>query len=110
MTRRPRVTRARAVASENLSKRQEGVKQAGCGADTIDVTFERCPYDTHPISAEAFSGGSLMLTCECCGAAWEAHNSWLRRIIEPDWDAVRAARAGAGLTADGNEVKTDATA
>jgi len=61
------------------------------------VTFERCPYDAQPISAEAFSGGSLMLTCSCCGAAWEAHNSLLRRIIEPDWDEVQAAREAAGI-------------
>jgi hypothetical protein len=57
------------------------------------VTFERCPYDATPISAEAFSGGSLMLTCERCGAAWEAHNSLVRRVIEPAWDEVQAAQA-----------------
>jgi hypothetical protein len=64
------------------------------------MRFERCPYDAHPISAEAFSGGSLMLTCACCGAAWEAHNTLLRRVIEPDWDEVRAAREAAGIDVD----------
>jgi len=57
------------------------------------VNFERCPYDATPISAEAFSGGSLMLTCRRCGAAWEAHNSLVRRVIEPVWDEVQAAQA-----------------
>ena len=57
------------------------------------MTFERCPYDATLISAEAFSGGSLMLTCERCGAAWEAHNSLIRRVIEPAWDEVQAAQA-----------------
>jgi hypothetical protein len=64
------------------------------------VTFERCPYDATPISAEAFSGGSLMLTCERCGAAWEAHNSLIRRVIEPSWEDVQAAQA---------ELRDDAT-
>jgi hypothetical protein len=57
------------------------------------VNFERCPYDATAISAQAFSGGSLMLTCERCGAAWEAHNSLVRRVIEPVWDEVQAAQA-----------------
>ena len=57
------------------------------------MTFERCPYDATLISAEAFSGGSLMLTCERCGAAWEAHNSLIRRVIEPSWEEVQAAQA-----------------
>lgn len=57
------------------------------------MTFERCPYDATLISAEAFSGGSLMLTCERCGAAWEAHNSLIRRVIEPAWEEVQAAQA-----------------
>jgi hypothetical protein len=64
------------------------------------VTFERCPYDATLISAEAFSGGSLMLTCERCGAAWEAHNSLIRRVIEPVWEEVQAAQA---------ELRADAT-
>ncbi len=70
-----------------------GFKAAERDADTPLVTFERCPYDATLISAEAFSGGSLMLTCECCGAAWEAHNSLIRRVIEPSWDEVQAAQA-----------------
>jgi hypothetical protein len=70
-----------------------GFKPTGRDADRPTVTFERCPYDATLISAEAFSGGSLMLTCERCGAAWEAHNSLIRRVIEPAWDEVRAAQA-----------------
>jgi hypothetical protein len=68
-------------------------KRSGRDAETTLVTFERCPYDATLISAEAFSGGSLMLTCERCGAAWEAHNSLIRRVIEPAWDEVQAAQA-----------------
>jgi hypothetical protein len=56
------------------------------------VTFERCPYDGSAIGAE-YSGGSLLLSCETCGAAWEVHNTLVRRVAAPDWARVRAASA-----------------
>jgi hypothetical protein len=56
------------------------------------VQLERCPYDSTPIEAETMSGGSLLISCSCCGAQWEWHNAWLHRITPPDKDAVRAAR------------------
>ena len=62
------------------------------------MTFERCPYDATLISAEAFSGGSLMLTCERCGAAWEAHNSLIRRVIEPRGTRSRPPRPSCATT------------
>lgn len=81
------------------------VKRDAGAAETLSVTLERCPYDSTPITAEGYSGGSLMLTCERCGAAWEAHNSLIRRVIEPSWDEVEQAKAeqreAAGANADG---------
>jgi hypothetical protein len=60
------------------------------------VQLSQCPYDRSPIQAEVCSGGSLLLKCECCGAEWEWHGAWLRRLQEPDREAVRNAReAGA---------------
>jgi hypothetical protein len=61
---------------------------------THSMEFTRCPYDASPIEAETYSGGSALLSCSTCGAAWEWHNAWLRRVREPDRDAVRRARAG----------------
>ncbi|HEY5013109.1 MAG TPA: hypothetical protein VIK61_10445 [Acidimicrobiia bacterium] len=58
------------------------------------MEFTRCPYDASPIETEAYSGGSALLSCSVCGAAWEWHNAWLRRVREPDREAVRRARAG----------------
>lgn len=57
------------------------------------MNLQRCPYDGTPIEAEAFSGGSYLLSCTACGAEWEAHNSLVRRVHGPDWDRARAARA-----------------
>jgi hypothetical protein len=57
------------------------------------VEFTRCPYDASPIEAAMYPGGSTLLTCSTCGAAWEWYRTWLRRIREPDRDLVRAARA-----------------
>jgi hypothetical protein len=31
------------------------------------------------------------VSCESCGAAWELHNAFVRRVTEPDWIAVRLA-------------------
>lgn len=60
-----------------------------------------CPYDRTPIDAETLSGGSLLLSCSCCGAQWEWHGVWMRRTREPDRDAVIAARAGDGSAEPG---------
>jgi hypothetical protein len=64
------------------------------------VEFTRCPYDASPIEAETYSGGSALLSCSTCGAAWEWHNAWLRRVREPDREAVRRARAGNAASHD----------
>jgi hypothetical protein len=72
-------------------------RAASVGRNTAEkslVEFTRCPYDASPIEAETYSGGSALLSCSTCGAAWEWHNAWLRRVREPDRDAVRRARAG----------------
>lgn len=53
------------------------------------MQLERCPYDGTTIAAEHFSGGSMLLRCEHCGAAWEWHNAWVRRVAEPDRSRVR---------------------
>jgi hypothetical protein len=58
------------------------------------VQFTQCPYDSSPVGADAYSGGSTQLSCPTCGAAWEWHNTWIRRVREPDREAVRLARAG----------------
>ena len=56
------------------------------------MELTQCPYDSTPIEAEALSGGSMLLTCGRCAAAWELHGAWLRRVREPDREAVRMAR------------------
>jgi hypothetical protein len=53
--------------------------------------LERCPYDGSPVVADAYPGGFLVVSCESCGAAWELHNAFVRRVTEPDWIAVRLA-------------------
>jgi len=65
----------------------------GANADARDVRFETCPYDGSRIDAEHYSGGSVLLRCEHCGAAWEWHNAWIRRVAEPDRARLRAQRA-----------------
>ena len=57
------------------------------------VELTQCPYDHTAIEAEAWSGGSIVLSCPACDAAWEWHGAWLRRIREPDRDKVLDARA-----------------
>jgi hypothetical protein len=71
---------------------ERGVKYFGSSADTCSVNLHRCPYDGTPIEAEAYSGGSFLLSCTTCGAEWEAHNSLVLRVTPPDWDAVRRAK------------------
>jgi hypothetical protein len=56
------------------------------------VELTQCPYDSTPIEAESLSGGSMLLTCSRCSAAWELHGAWLRRVREPDREAVKMAR------------------
>jgi len=55
----------------------------------------QCPYDYTPIEAETWSGGSVVLSCPACEAAWEWHGAWLRRVRKPDRDKVIAARTRA---------------
>jgi hypothetical protein len=57
------------------------------------VELQQCPYDGTEVAAETLSGGSLLLSCACCGARWELHGAWLRRVDPPDPVAVRAARS-----------------
>jgi hypothetical protein len=58
------------------------------------MEFTLCPYDGSEIELEADWRGPALLSCSVCGAAWEWHNAWLRRVREPDREAVRAAMAG----------------
>jgi hypothetical protein len=55
------------------------------------VEFARCPYDASPIESEAYVDGATLLYCLICGAAWEWHKTWLRRVREPDREALRSA-------------------
>lgn len=59
------------------------------------MELTQCPYCGKPIEAESFSGGSLLLSCAHCGAGWEWHNAWLRRVRKPNREAVLQARAEA---------------
>jgi hypothetical protein len=54
----------------------------------VVVELTQCPYDSTPIDAEFMSGGSMLLTCPRCLAEWEWHGAWLRRIREPNREAV----------------------
>jgi hypothetical protein len=58
------------------------------------VELTQCPYDRTAIEAEAWSGGSIVLYCPACDAAWEWHGAWLRRIREPHREKARAVRSG----------------
>lgn len=77
------------------------------GADTAGVNLERCPYDGSAVEVDSYSGGSFMLTCRTCGAAWEVHNVLSRRVTEPDWDAARRHRARAAVDAERDPVPPD---
>jgi hypothetical protein len=57
------------------------------------VELDRCPYDGSPLEVEAYLGGSTLLFCSTCGAAWDCHERSLRRVRAPDRDAVRSARS-----------------
>jgi hypothetical protein len=56
------------------------------------VKIERCPYDGRSLTAETTSGGSVIVVCEACDAAWEWHGAWLRRVREPDRAKLLKAR------------------
>ena len=56
------------------------------------MELTQCPYDSTRIEAEGLSGGSMLLTCPRCSAAWEWHGAWLRRVKEPDREAMVEAR------------------
>jgi hypothetical protein len=58
------------------------------------VELTQCPYDGTAIDVETWSGGSLLLSCPACAAAWEWHGAWIGRVREPDRDRALAARAG----------------
>ncbi len=72
------------------------VKISGASAEEPSVNLQRCPYDGTPIEAEAYSGGSYLLSCVACGAEWEAHNTLVRRVADPDWERARGVRNEAG--------------
>lgn len=63
------------------------------GADVETVELERCPYDMSPIAVEGF-GGSFVISCDACGAAWEMHGASLRRLRPPDADTMKVVREG----------------
>jgi hypothetical protein len=62
------------------------------GAEIRPVEITQCPYDYTTVEAETFSGGSVIMTCPACEAAWEWHGAWVRRVREPDRDKMIAAR------------------
>jgi hypothetical protein len=62
-------------------------------AEDSEMDFAKCPYDAGPIESEPYLGDAKLLSCTTCGAAWESHPTWLRRVREPDLDTVRTAQA-----------------
>lgn len=54
--------------------------------------FTQCPYDSTQVFVDSYEGGVYLVSCECCGAAWEAHANWVARVKEPDWDIVTTFR------------------
>jgi hypothetical protein len=62
------------------------------GADDLGMNLTQCPYDGAKVEVEISSGGSLLLTCVACSAAWERHGAWTGRIREPDREKLLAAR------------------
>ncbi len=64
-------------------------------ADEEAVELTQCPYDGTKVELETLSGGSALIGCPRCGAAWEWHGAWIRRIREPDRGEVLAERDGA---------------
>jgi hypothetical protein len=72
------------------------------------MDLSRCPYDAGPIESEPYLGDANLLSCVTCGAAWESHPTWLRRVREPDRATVRNAQAGRGTVADGSRAAAEA--
>jgi hypothetical protein len=58
------------------------------------VNLTQCPYDGEAVEAVIASGGSLVVACPACDAAWEWHGAWIRRVRAPDRDKLLRARAG----------------
>jgi hypothetical protein len=52
--------------------------------------LERCPYDGTGVVADVYPGGFIVVSCESCGAAWELHNAFVRRVSDPAWISVDA--------------------
>ena len=76
------------------------VKDWGPRVETSIVNLQRCPYDGTPIEAEAYSGGSFLLSCTACGAAWEAHNSLVLRVSDPTGTRRGGRRRSSAVRAD----------
>jgi len=68
------------------------VNSTAPSADINPVDLSQCPYDHTPVEADAWSGGSIVLTCPACEAQWEWHGAWLRRLTEPNREKMLAAR------------------
>jgi hypothetical protein len=62
-------------------------------ADITAVELRTCPYDGAPIVLERMGTDATLIRCDECGARWEWHNAYLRRVAEPDQHAVRRGRA-----------------
>ena len=71
------------------------------------MTFTQCPYDGNPVEPEQMSGGSLVLSCERCGARWESHGAWMRRITAPDAEVVRKLAGGSTRPAAEHDQRRD---
>ena len=68
------------------------------GGREVVVQLTQCPYDGTLIEAEVVEGGSMLLSCTHCGAMWEWHGALVRRIEEPNREAVRDTRTDAERT------------
>lgn len=77
---------------------QPGVKVGARRSDHRHVNLTQCPYDSTEIATE-YSGGSFLLSCSHCGAEWELHSNFVRRVAEPDWSVVDDSRRDAQLGA-----------
>lgn len=57
------------------------------------MELRNCPYDASPLDIAQAGAEGVLLACPDCGAQWEWHNAHVRRIAEPDREAVRHRRA-----------------
>ncbi len=53
------------------------------------MELRQCPYDETPVAFERVGPDAVLVRCDHCGARWEWHNAYLRRIEDPDVEAVR---------------------